>query len=123
MYRTLDLYKQGFQSSSGVTDEWKKFVYAMRGEMLSEVRSVNGTNFRLHRGHFYVHGFFQVEGQWYYISITDVRHFRHPIMTMLIRTAKSNKDYTGGTNEYMIVKSGMLRKYFGDKKMNEILNK
>lgn len=50
-------------------------------------------------GFYYFSGFGIVNGQYYYFSISDVRHF--PDDKILFRTAKSNKDYTGGQNQYL----------------------
>jgi len=50
-------------------------------------------------GFYYFSGFGIVNGQYYYFSISDVRHF--PDSKILFRTAKSNKDYSGGTNQYL----------------------
>lgn len=38
--------------------------------------------------------------QHVYLSISDVRHFSRDWYELLIRTAKSEKDYTGGSNNY-----------------------
>ena len=41
------------------------------------------------------------ENHYIYLSISDVRFFRNEWFTnVLIRTAKSEKDYTGGSNKY-----------------------
>lgn len=119
MNKTLKLLEHGFESSSGVTPEWKAFTFVMRGELLKELNAVGAKDFKLSRGHFYVSGFFRIDDQWYYFSISDVRYF--PERRILIRTAKYNKDYTGGRNEYIKIESGMFRNYFVNKKYSFLM--
>ena len=40
---------------------------------------------------------------WVYLSISDVRHFE--LTQILIRTAKDTKDYSGGSNNYLLLDS------------------
>ena len=110
MNKTLNLLKQGFQSSSGVTPEWRSFVIKFRNDLRKELAKINAKNFTLSRGHFYVSGFFQIEAQWYYFSISDVRYF--PTEQMLIRTAEHDHDYTGGKNTYTKIETDMFVDYF-----------
>ena len=110
MNRIIELLRQGFRSSSGTTPEWKSFVIKFRNDMRKELNKIDAKNFTLNRGHFYVSGFFQVSGQWYYFSISDVRFF--PERRIMIRTAEHNHDYTGGKNTYAIIKTNMFVDYF-----------
>jgi len=54
------------------------------------------TNFKFGIGHFYFSAFFKVREQWWYVSSGDLRW---SFGTMLVRTANSDKDYTGGRNQ------------------------
>ena len=110
MKRITDKIDSGFQSSSGVTSEWKSFVTKFRNDLGKELDKVGAENYTMSRGHFYVSGFFQLGEQWYYFSISDVRFF--PDKRMLIRTADHPKDYTGGRNEYVNIETNMFLKYF-----------
>jgi len=114
MKRITNKIRQGFQSSSGVTPEWKSFVRIFRNDLRKELDKVGAEEFELHRGHFYVYGFFRMGDQWYYISISDVRFF--PDGRMLIRTAESYNDFTGGRNNYIPIKENMFVEYFGNTK-------
>jgi len=52
-------------------------------------------------GHYFISGFIQKDSKFVYFSISDVRHFPGQWENnVLIRTAKSEKDYTGGSNNY-----------------------
>jgi hypothetical protein len=51
---------------------------------------------------YYFYGYFTSKtGQIYYFSCSDVRHFDYD--QILYRTAKSYKDFTGGSNQYISV--------------------
>jgi len=53
------------------------------------------------RGHYYVSGFVQYKDRYIYFSISDVRFFPGQWHShILVRTAESDKDYTGGSNNY-----------------------
>ena len=54
------------------------------------------TNFEFNIGHFYFFAFFKVGEQWWCVASGDLRW---SLGTMLVRTANSNKDYTGGRNQ------------------------
>lgn len=56
-------------------------------------------NLKVHAGHFYFSGFFTVKEtqQIFYFSISDVRFFQ--VKNLLIRTAKSYNDFSGGVNQ------------------------
>ena len=58
------------------------------------------------KGHYYVSGFISDGKSFVYFSISDVRHFPAEWHTnILIRTAKHNKDYTGGSNMFTNLES------------------
>jgi len=101
----MDLLLQGFKSSSGTTPEFMAFYRTFKKELTAELKKRGCTNIEVGKGHFYCSGFFtSPTGQVYYFSIPDVRgagfnggHFG----SMLYRTAKDYKDYTGGQNQYV----------------------
>lgn len=107
---TLNNGLSNFESSSTLTPEFKKFFTEFKKEIKKELSKVGATEFELTRGHFYCSGFFKAfSGQLYYISLSDVRHdFLDP--TMLIRTAKNNKDFSGGSNNYIRIETDMFLK-------------
>lgn len=52
-------------------------------------------------GHYILSGFVQREDKFVYFSISDVRHFPEKWhKDILVRTAKCETDYTGGSNGY-----------------------
>ena len=89
-----------FNSSSETTAEFtefaKDFKKFIKGQLAPGQDIVNWS-----RGHFYVSGFIKQGDRFVYFSTSDVRHFPlHWWSQVLIRTAKNDKDYTGGPNCY-----------------------
>lgn len=88
-----------FESSSGLTDEFATFAREYRSEFKKaiapefEVVSFN-------RGHFYLSGFVKNKetGKLVYFSTDDVRGSGGWYNSILVRTAKHDKDFTGGSN-------------------------
>lgn len=107
MKETLKLKHKGFQTSSGKTQEFITFTKAFRREFRKELKSIGATDIQFSIGHFYISGFFTVEGKAWYFSISDVRFF--PEDKLLYRTAESYKDYTGGRNQYATITQGMAQ--------------
>lgn len=95
-------YNYQFESSISKTPEFKRFAR----EYKALIRSQLITSFNIvqwNTGHFYVSGFLQhrYTGKYIYFSVSDVRHFVNDWYNkILIRRAKHDTDYTGGTNYY-----------------------
>jgi hypothetical protein len=106
------LLKHGFESSSGTTPEFMNFVRTFRSEFTKELKSIGATDIQIGKGHFYVSGFFTVDGQAWYFSLSDVRGMEYCLNQscmgkLLYRTAKNYKDFTGGQNRYAKIETGM----------------
>jgi len=118
MKKTNQLLSIGFESSSGLTEEFKQFYSTFRSEFKKELKTIGATDIVFSRGHFYVSGFFTVNNQAMYFSLSDVRSFiyskvQDPYSCMhklLYRTAQNYKDYSGGANQYVSIESGMCSK-------------
>lgn len=85
------------------TEEFKKFSRNFKSVIKEQTEDdFNIVNFNV--GHFYISGFLKSktnEEKVVYFSISDVRYFQNDwIHRILIRTAKHEKDYTGGFNNY-----------------------
>lgn len=100
-----------FGSSSRNSPEFNKFFNAFTKVMKKELECIGATNFEISKGHFYLSGFFKIGEQLIYFSISDVRSDfgfnRSGEPEMLVRTAKHNKDWTGGGNNYVVIEEGM----------------
>lgn len=98
MHRLEKRLRQGFESSCFKTREFRQFATWFRND-LKKVLGANEEIVNFNVGHFYVSGFIRrYDGSFSYFSISDVRFF--PDARVLVRTAKHEKDYTGGTNHY-----------------------
>ena len=93
-----------FESSSLDTKEFLAFVRDFKKYIKSNLpKDSNLTNFS--RGHFDVSGFIEKNGKYVYFSTSDVRYSPDEwINDILIRTAKDDKDYTGGSNDSTTLK-------------------
>jgi len=91
-----------FRSSSILTDEYAKFSR----EMKKYLKTISINNIELisyNRMHFCFSAFFKNNktGKLVYACCFDVRYFQDAWYTrLLIRTAKHDKDYTGGRNQF-----------------------
>ena len=91
----IGLLRQTFESSSSLTPQFQHFYMTFRSDMKRLLKERGAGEIRFNRMHFEVSGFFEMRGQIWYFSIGDVRWFKE---WMLLRTAKSFEDYTGGSN-------------------------
>jgi hypothetical protein len=98
MQKTFELLNQKFMSSSNETLQFKMFFNQFRTDFKKLLKPYI-KDMVISKGYFYVSGFFElIDGRIYYFSISDVRWSKD---SMLIRTAKSFVDYTGGCNGYV----------------------
>lgn len=109
MKKTLELLRKGFESASYKTPEFMSFVRTFKSEFTKELKNAGATKIEISTGHFYVSGFFtSASGQVYYFSLSDVRGMEFVSKPALMyRTAQHYKDYTGGSNQWINIESGM----------------
>ena len=110
MKKTIQLLRQGFESSSGLTEEFKTFYQTFKREFKQELEGIGATNIVFSRGHFYISGFFTINKQVYYFNLGDVRGSEYRMPNLLYRTAEHYKDWTGGMNRYVDIEKGMADK-------------
>ncbi len=105
MEKSLQLLRKGFESSSQTTPEFLTFFRTFKKELTKILTERGCTKIEIGKGHFYVSGFFTApSGQVYYISLSDVRSFSETGWnndSLMYRTAKHYKDYTGGHNQWV----------------------
>jgi len=99
--RTLAQFKDWEFTSGGTTGEDFRVFSTLFRKHISRALPADAKLVKFHSGHYYCSGFIQMDTRFVYFSISDVRHFpgqwhKH----ILIRTAKSTDDYTGGVNGY-----------------------
>ena len=115
MKQIIQLLKAGFESSCYKTPEFTSFARKFKNAIKKELATIGAELTAYSVGHFYVSGFFRIntmKGQeCYYFSLSDVRGSEFTSQhNMLYRTAKDEKDYTGGGNEYVRIEDGMAKK-------------
>lgn len=103
----VKLIQAGFESSSGTTPEFKSFCRKFTNRFKKELESAGATDIQIKAGHFYLSGFYTVKGQAWYFSLTDVRGGGDSIM---YRTARDYKDFTGGSNHWEKMAPGMAKR-------------
>jgi short-subunit dehydrogenase len=86
---------------------FKSFARKFKNSIAKELAKKNCTITAFNVGHYYLSGFFRnANDRCFYFSISDVRHF--DFGNMLYRTAKHEKDYTGGSNQYVRIDNDMV---------------
>ena len=96
MDNTINATKQHFETSSSRTPQYLAWHRLFKREFKKFLNARGIVEIDIHKpNHFDVAGFFKIlNGQVYYFSISDLRWSKD---SMLIRTAKDFKDYTGGS--------------------------
>ena len=89
-----------FESSSGLTEEFADFSKDIKIELKKIMTGYELISYN--RGHFYFSAFFKniINNKFVYISSDDVRGSDRWYTNLLVRTAKNDKDYTGGSNDW-----------------------
>jgi len=86
-------------SGSDLGQDFKEFFRKEKNRLTKILKEKSCTKIEMNYGFYYFSGFFTApSGQVYYFSCSDVRHFGYT--QLLIRTAKSYTDFTGGSNQY-----------------------
>ena len=93
-----DFSKHVFSTGATTGEDFNLFAKLFKKYIESQCRNgMKLVSFSI--GHYILSGFIERTGKFIYFSISDVRHFPNEwLHSILIRTAKSVKDYTGGFN-------------------------
>ena len=103
MKKAITETQKDFENSSSRIPEYLAWYRLFKREFTAFLKERGITEISFGKpNHFDMSGFFRKENQAYYFSIGDLRGFKDD---MLIRTAKDFKDYTGGTNQSILLKS------------------
>ena len=99
--KSLEGFRNWEFSSGGTTgQDFKIFARLFKKEIERQLPG-DVQLLKFSAGHYYVSGFIYRNNRYVYFSISDVRHFPGGWYdNILIRTAKSDGDYTGGCNNY-----------------------
>lgn len=108
MKQSLSLIRADFESSCYETEEFRAFFNTFKREFTKELKSIGATNIKFNKGHFYVSGFYTIGTQAWYFSISDVRGMsRLKEINLLYRKCNDYTDYTGESNRYVEINTGM----------------
>ena len=112
MKKVLAMLLVGLESSSVKTPEFKELSRAFKSALTKELNSIGATLIGYTTNHFYMSGFFKKGEQLYYFSFGDVRGMEFVLargskVRMMYRTAQHEKDWTGGSNQWVDVREGM----------------
>lgn len=92
-----------FSSLPYAGEDFKKFAREFNAEFKKSLAQYGVEVIRNKPGHYYLSGFVKNpdNGKFAYYTVGDVRYmFGRWAEEVLIRTAKSEKDFTGGFNQY-----------------------
>lgn len=90
-------------SGSDLSDGFKDFFRKEKRRISTKLRKLGCTNIQMSYGFYYFSGFFtSATGQVYYLCSLDTRYNDY---RMFYRTAKDYKDYTGGQNVWLNIKT------------------
>lgn len=107
MEKTKYLLGFEFESASSRTPQYLEFHKVFKKEFMAMLKPIVSEMIVSKPNHFDVTGFFKtVKGNIYYFSLEDLRWDKE---TMMYRTAKDFKDYTGGSN--CTIKTSELEKF------------
>ena len=98
---TLNGFKDWKFNSNPITGEdFKVFAKLFKSHVISQC-PLGAKLLKFNNNHYYLSGFIGKDGRFVYFSISDVRYFSRGWRdNILIRIAKSEQDYTGGSNNY-----------------------
>lgn len=99
--KTLDEFRPWeFSSGSTTGNDFRAFARLFK-KGIAERLPTGASLVKSSKGHYIASGFIKRQGKFIYFSVSDVRHFPGDwYSNILIRTAKSDTDYTGGSNCY-----------------------
>lgn len=107
MKKSLALLNNTFESSCKITPEFHTFFTTFKKEFIAELSTINATDIKITENHFYISGFFTVNSQCFYFSMSDVRFFNNK--RIMYRKVKHYRDFTGERNLYVNINVGMAK--------------
>lgn len=107
MKKALMATQKEFQSASCQTPEYLSWHRCFKRDFSAFLNDLGATDIQVRKpNHFDMSGFFRsASGQIWYFSISDIRWSKQ---SMLIRTAQSFTDYSGGRNQWVSLIDGEL---------------
>lgn len=119
MNKAIRATQAHFESASNRTPEYLSWHRLFKREFTKFLVSRGATTIKIGKpNHFDMSGFFTLGNKIWYFSISDLRWSKE---SMLLRTARSYTDYTGGMNQYvsMMVDGDNFIRQFNDLTIQE----
>jgi hypothetical protein len=111
LVKQLKKQEDYFGTGGRNTPEFESFYRHFRKQFTLELKGIRAERITFNMGHFTLTGFFYQGGKCVYFSLSDVRcNIGGGTPQLMYRTAKDEKDYTGGQNQYIDIGDGMARK-------------
>jgi hypothetical protein len=99
MKSAIEKTNEYFESASNRTPQYLSWFRIFKNQYTKFLASRDAENIQISKpNHFDMSGFFTLRGKIWYFRIGDLRWSKD---SMLIRTAESYSDYTGGSNGYV----------------------
>jgi len=91
-----------FSSGAYIGEDFQEFSKDFKSYLKRIMETIGGTLLSFNKGHYYCSAFVirRSDNQVIYISTSDVRSGENTFNNILVRTAKSDKDFTGGSNRH-----------------------
>ena len=100
----FDFNRDGWsETHENRNDAVAQFGRDFRSDLKSMLKGTDWEVYGLTTNYFYISGFLrnEKENKWAYVCCSDVRFFKDEWHdSLLIRSARDNKDYTGGQNRF-----------------------
>lgn len=81
--------------------DYQKFERAYKSYLKAMAKEIGGELVKFNPNHYEFSCFIKRNDKFVYVSISDVRYWQNRWYTcILVRTAKHEKDFTGGPNDY-----------------------
>lgn len=90
-----------FEQGSYNSPAFLSFARTFKSEFKKELESIGASLHKFNTGHFYISGFFTKGDKFFYFS------WHNGDNNLMYRTAKNDKDFTGGANQWAEINSDL----------------
>ena len=108
MKQVLKIIESGFDTTENENGIDKNKLNRVARLLNNRLRKEGATSSKLSVNHVDISGFVQFGNKFIYISLPNIG--RNQCGRILIRTAKDNKDFTGGSNNWLSLDKDFLNK-------------
>ena len=105
-----------FSSGSTAGKDYRSFQTKYKNMLKEIIGQIGGELIKFNKNHYCFSAFVKRGSRYAYLSVSDVRFFPNAWKrNILVRTAKNEKDFSGGSNNYTSLEQlgGKLNKILG----------